>query len=92
MESSTIEQMEASQNEGRKQAADDAAENPEVEAGTKEILENLAVLSQRHRIPSWQLAAMTRYMGWEKDKLVSESEFKAALNILQSRRIGGGRM
>lgn len=62
------------------------------EAGAEETLENLATLSQKHRIPAWRLAAATRYMGWEKDKLVSESEFKAALNTLQSRRIGGGRM
>lgn len=30
-------------------------------------------------------------MGWEDDKRVSDAEYRAALEHLKSRRIGGGR-
>lgn len=56
------------------------------------LVESLSILSQRHRIPSWQLAALCRFMGWEDDKLVSDADFRAGLASLQHRRIGGGRM
>lgn len=52
----------------------------------------ISVLADRHRVPSWQVAAMLRMMGWEADKMATEQEFAEAINMLQSRRIGGGRM
>lgn len=57
----------------------------------KPKLENLSVLADRHRIPAWQQAALLRYMDWQDDKLVSDEDYKAAMQALKTRRIGGGR-
>lgn len=54
-------------------------------------LESLSALADRHRIAGWQQAALLRLMGWEDDKRVSDAEYRAALETLKSRRIGGGR-
>lgn len=54
--------------------------------------EKVAVLANRRRVLSWQLAGLLRLMGWTDDKLVTEEEFKDALNLLRERRIGGGRL
>lgn len=54
-------------------------------------LESLGVLADRHRVPSWQQAALLRYAGWADDKLVTEAEYAEALEGLKNRRIGGGR-
>ena len=54
-------------------------------------LETMAVLADRYRVPSWQLAALLRYMGWTDDKLVADIDFAEALESLKNRRIGGGR-
>lgn len=44
------------------------------------------------RVPSWQQAALCRFMGWEDGKMVSDAEYREALNSLKRRRLGGGRM
>lgn len=59
--------------------------------GTGPKLESLSMLAARHRVVGWQQAAILRYMGWEDDKRVSDAEYRAALDHLKSRRIGGGR-
>lgn len=55
-------------------------------------LERLEVLADRHRVPTWQQAALARMMGWAAGKQVSEAEYAAALSALTNRRIGGGRV
>jgi len=79
--------------------SDDATVNdaPEVAdgcaaQGPQAPLLAIAALANRHRVPSWQLAAVMRLMGWTDDKLVTEIEFTDALTALGKRRIGGGRM
>lgn len=70
----------------------DTQEN--VAAATEEpgpALESLSVLADRHRVPSWQQAALLRFMDWTDDKLVSDAAYRAALEELKYRRIGGGR-
>lgn len=52
---------------------------------------SLSVLADRHRVSSWQQAALLRFMDWTDDKLVSDAEYRAALENLKHRRIGGGR-
>ena len=81
----------------------EAAEVPETPSDPKEDvedaapddtapkLENLSVLADRHRVVGWQQSALLRLMGWEDDKRVSDAEYRAALEHLKSRRIGGGR-
>ena len=64
---------------------------PETDVETP-ALENLSVLADRHRVPSWQKAALCRFMGWEDGKMVSDAEYREALNSLKRRRLGGGRM
>lgn len=56
------------------------------------VLEVISALAARHRVPSWQLTALLRFMDWEDDRLVSDDDFRMALGRLNSRRIGGGRM
>ena len=55
-------------------------------------LESLSVLADRHRIPAWHQAALLRYMGWQDDKMVTDEDYRKALDGLKHRRIGGGRM
>lgn len=55
-------------------------------------LESLSVLSDRHRVPTWQQAALTRLMGWSDGKRVRDTDYTKALEALKGRRIGGGRM
>lgn len=54
-------------------------------------LESLSELANRHRLTTWQQAALLRFMDWTDDKRVSEAEYAAALDGLKTRRIGGGR-
>ncbi|MBS5375463.1 hypothetical protein [Bilophila wadsworthia] len=81
----------------------EAAEVPETPSDPKEDvadaapddtapkLESLSVLADRHRVVGWQQSALLRLMGWEDDKRVSDAEYRAALDHLKNRRIGGGR-
>ena len=55
-------------------------------------LESLNVLADRHRVPTWQQAALGRLMGWEAGKMVSNADYVSALDKLKSRPVGGGRM
>ncbi len=56
-----------------------------------ESLLDLAVLADRHRVPSWMEAALCRMMGWEAGKRVTDAAYKGALDKLKARRLGGGR-
>lgn len=88
---------------GEQTTAAEAAEVPETPADPQEDvadaapddtgpkLESLSALADRHRVAGWQQAALLRLMGWEDDKRVSDAEYRAALETLKSRRIGGGR-
>lgn len=55
-------------------------------------LESLSVLADRHRVTSWQQAALMRCMGWENGKLVTDEEYRAALIRIKNRPMGGGRL
>ena len=90
------------EDEGRTQDAEqtaaavqspDAPADPNADVAREEtgpVLESLSVLADRHRVSSWQQAALLRFMDWTDDKLVS-AEYRAALENLKHRRIGGGR-
>ncbi len=74
-----------------------ATEIPEGEAYEIEVtyqpqLESLAVLADRHRVAGWQQAALMRMMGWDDGKMVTDAEYRMALDKLRSRRLGGGRL
>lgn len=62
------------------------------EALPQSSLEALSVLADRHRVTSWQQAALMRCMGWENGKMVTDAEYRAALARLKSRPMGGGRL
>lgn len=65
---------------------------PEAKRPQAPLLESIAILSNRHRIPGWQQAALMRMMGWDDGKAVSDEEYRDALDRLRSRRLGGGRL
>lgn len=64
---------------------------PRREPADGENLVDLAVLADRHRVPSWMEAALCRMMGWEAGKRVTDAAYKSALDKLKARRLGGGR-
>lgn len=72
----------------------DEDKKPQMENGRQSgpALEDLAVLAARHRVASWQQAALLRLMGWADGKMVSDADYQAALRKLQGRRMGGGRL
>lgn len=76
------------------QKSDSTAPAPKMPEPEKEppALESLAVLADRHRVPTWQQAALCRYMGWENGKMVTNADYLDALDKLKTRRVGGGRM
>ena len=67
-------------------------EPPETPEPQAPALESLALLADRHRVPTWQQAALCRYMGWEDGKKVSNADYLDALDKIKTRRVGGGRM
>lgn len=71
---------------------DKAAADAPDEAQIQPPLETLSVLADRHRVTSWQQAALMRCMGWESGKLVTDAEYRAALNRIKNRPMGGGRL
>ena len=101
MEQTVPEREEEHVEEAREQAPEtmEATEAPadtekDVASAKKNVgpaLESLSVLADRHRVPSWQQAALLRFMDWTDDKLVSDAAYRAALEELKYRRIGGGR-
>ena len=66
-----------------------AAESAETR-GASDLL-SLSALAARHRVPSWQQAALCRYMGWADGKMLTDEAYQAALNSLAQRHMGGGR-
>ena len=65
-----------------------AAQNSEAQAKPAK-LESIEALADRHRVPAWQGAALTRLTGWASGKQVTDKEYKDALAKLKGRRIGG---
>ena len=97
----TSEQAAPGQEEGHvedaREQTPETVETPEAPAGTEKdvaapALESLFVLADRYRVPSWQQAALCRFMGWADGKMVRNAEYREALNSLEHRRLGGGRM
>ena len=68
----------------------EAPADPETDVETP-ALESLSALADRHRVPSWQQAALCCFMGWAEGKLVSDAEYRDALENLKRRRLCGGR-
>lgn len=60
----------------------------QVENGSPKPLHELAVL---HRVSGWQQAALARLMGWQEGKVVTDADYRAALDRLNARRLGSGR-
>ena len=58
---------------------------------TSSSLESLSALAERHRVPSWQQAALCRFMGWVDGKMLTDAEYTSALAKLSARHLGGGR-
>lgn len=58
--------------------------------GKKEC-QSLSDMAAIFSVPAWKQAALLRFMDWLPDKMVTESEYGAALAALDNRRIGGGR-
>lgn len=77
------------ENQAESAAPDPKTPKPEKEAPA---LESLAVLADRHRVVAWQQSALSRFMGWEDGKMVSNADYLDALDKLKTRRLGGGRM
>lgn len=77
------------------ESAETAAPDPEkdVAAPAQEAAEllSLSALAARHRVPSWQQAALCRYMGWADGKMLTDAEYGNALKQLAARHMGGGR-
>lgn len=77
------------------ESAETAVPDPEkdVAAPAQEAAEllSLSALAARHRVPSWQQAALCRYMGWADGKMLTDAEYGNALKQLAARHMGGGR-
>lgn len=71
------------------EASIDSQENMAVDSGPK--LQSLSALAERHRVPSWQQAALCRFMGWADGKMLTDAEYGDALKKLSARHLGGGR-
>ncbi|MCH5277473.1 MAG: hypothetical protein J1E80_06510 [Desulfovibrionaceae bacterium] len=69
------------------QVQNQTTSTPEAEAK----LESLSVLAARHRVPSWEQAALCRFMGWADGKMLTDDEYTSALSKLAARHLGGGR-
>ena len=92
MEQTVPEREEEHVEEAREQTPEtmEATEAPadtekDVASAKKNVgsaLESLSVLADRHRVPSWQQAALLRFMDWTDDKLVSDAAYRAALEEL----------
>lgn len=92
---STESPAEERHDEQAAESAETAAPDPEkdVAAPAQEAAEllSLSALAARHRVPSWQQAALCRYMGWADGKMLTDAEYGSALKQLAARHMGGGR-
>lgn len=61
------------------------------ETPNPDTLQHLNTLAATHRVPGWQQAALARLMGWEDGKMVTDAEYRTALDLLGNRKQGGGR-
>lgn len=76
------------------QVQDQTTDTPEAKPSAPEAeakLESLSVLAARHRVPSWEQAALCRFMGWADGKMLTDDEYTSALSKLAARHLGGGR-
>ena len=96
----TTEQAVPDQEEGHvedtREQTPGTVETPEAPAALETdmeapALESLSVLADRYRVPSWQQAALYRFMGWADGKMLTDDEYRAALAGLTARHLGGGR-
>lgn len=96
----TTEQAAPGQEEGHvedaREQTPETVETPEAPAAPETdmeapALESLSVLADRHRVSSWQQAALCRFMGWADGKMLTDDEYRAALAGLTARHLGGGR-
>lgn len=60
--------------------------------GQGEQLFSLDELAHANRVAGWQQSSLMRLMGWQPGKMVTEAEYEAALDQLNNRRQGGGRL
>ena len=73
------------------ETAPDPDKDVEAPALESSELMRLSVLAARHRVASWQQAALCRYMGWADGKMLTDAEYGEALKQLAARHLGGGR-
>ena len=73
------------------ETAPDPDKDVEAPALESSELMSLSVLAARHRVASWQQAALCRYMGWADGKMLTDAEYGEALKQLAARHLGGGR-
>jgi hypothetical protein len=69
--------------------ATEASPEPTPAQVSEPELLTLEELAAANRVPGWQSAALHRLMGWEPGKQVTEAEYRAGLDRLKTRRIGG---
>ena len=89
------EQAAQAEEQAAAAGAGTAAPDPEKDAAApaqeaSELL-TLSALAARHRVASWQQAALCRYMGWADGKMLTDAEYGTALKQLAARHMGGGR-
>lgn len=73
------------------ETAPDPEKDVEAPALESSELMSLSVLADRYRVPSWQQAALYRFMGWADGKMLTDAEYGEALKQLAARHLGGGR-
>lgn len=77
--------------EAKRKAEEEAAKKAKAAGSGKAELFSVDELAVKNRIPTWQAAALHRFMGWAPGKKVTEAEYTAALENLNKRPQGGGR-
>lgn len=74
------------------ESVDQPGGGEEQEKHLKGVLVDLDAAALEYRTPGWRQAALMRLMGWENGKKVSLAEYENALERLNNRRQGGGRL
>ena len=82
---------QAAESAGTRETSPDPKKDAEAPTREASDLLSLSALAARHRVPSWQQAALCRYMGWADGKMLTDEAYQAALNSLAQRHMGGGR-